>query len=58
MEIILSYRRSWGNDRFYPANDLAVGLAQLMKQSCLSVSQVRSLKKLGFTVTIQGEIDE
>lgn len=48
MKIQYKTKNVYGNTMFYPVNDLAIGIADILNQSTLTESQLIKLEKLGF----------
>lgn len=55
MEIKLQYRKEFGKERFYAANELAGKLLSLIKRRSFTQIQVNLLKEAGFTLNIVSE---
>lgn len=53
MEIIIEQRNVYGSTKFYPVNLLAEQFAALMKQKTFDAGNVRALRDMGLTVTVQ-----
>lgn len=53
VEIILEQRNVYGSIKFYPVNPLAAQFAALMKQKTLDARNVRDIRDMGITVTVQ-----
>lgn len=52
MRLEIEHKCAWGNDRYYPKNELAEGLRKLTKRESFTKEQVRLLKKLGFVIVL------
>lgn len=56
-EVRLRVRAAYGRFLYYPANRLAEGLAGLLGKKTLSLSEIKKLETLGFSVTYESEYE-
>ena len=52
MEILVTLKQAYGNARYYPACEKSKLLLDLMKQTSFTKENLKTVKHLGFTVTI------
>lgn len=52
MELEFTHQKSYGNDRFYPANADAIFIAELMKVASLTLDTLKKMKQHGWNVKI------
>jgi len=51
--IILEYKNSWGNDRYYPRCSLSEIICELLNQKCFTKDQMRMLEEKGFKIQLK-----
>lgn len=55
MEIVVSFKKIWGKELFYPVSDDAKLLAKITGRPTLLKSQLRTCKEAGWHVTLVQE---
>ena len=52
MNLEFEHRKGYGHDRFYPINDEAIFIAELMKVASMTLDTLKKMKQFGWEVKI------
>ena len=52
MDLEFEHKKNYGQDRFYPANEDAIFMAELMKVTSMTLESLKMMKKHGWNVKI------